>query len=958
MTESLKDKVKQLVNEGNAREAISLLQNQADQGDGQAMYALGCCYAEGWTDKPDEEKALLWYGRAWDAPDTEEIKGKIADSIGDIHFQRKLNFQEAARWYRKSAERGYDWGYCDWGSCFAWGLGESKNTPKALELYKKAYELHGEAEGVTANDIGHVYQGETGEKPDYKKAVSWFRKSAKAGYSWGMYNLASASETGLGTELDREKAFYLYQDVLNTYDDDAAAQAANRMGLLLRQKGDQNEDAYALFCLSARLGSTWGMYNAGSLLRDGINGKPDMRRAIKWFSQAYNRHEEASGIAANSLGLIYSDEDFEWFSMEKACRWFRKSASLGYGWGAYNLADNYALGRGVKYNPKKAIKYYTMAYEQEDEASGEAANRLGMLYENGLQGLSVDFSKALAWYRKSVDLGCAPGLYDLAGMYDQGKGCTMDKKKALQLYERAYDMMDEVSGYAACRIGEIYKAGIGIRPDMKKAFFWYERAAESHLEEAFFALGECYEHGEGTELDSEQAMTWYKKAYDCGGEYAGRASCRIALILEQCREPSEKLDKEILQWLQKSADEEFDWGILNLADAYLHGSGVKADGKKAAELLTRVYLMGDEAAGEAANSLTLMYAGGSAGLKQDMNKAIDWAKKSAELDQEFGYYTLGKCYLNGVIVPMDRKKALDYFGKAWNKKGKSEAECAEEIGMIYLQGADGIPANLPMAMEWFTRGAEAGSTDSCLFLGNCYQHGMGVEPDGEKAISYFTRACKPGAPSAEMAIMNIGSIYEEGMEGVEKNPEIAIQWYQKGAEEGLAMCAAHLGDCYLNGRNGLDIDMEQAMSWYEKASHMEGLGAGVALARMGEIYDYLGGNQFHDMKKAMEFYTRAADVNCAAGAFHMGECYEMGRGVAMDGVKAIEWYSRASVMFGEESIRAIENLVNIFRHGAVGVEPDENRAAFWEMMLTEIPSTDPVDTMESMINDTQNTTIN
>ena len=309
MTESLKDKVKRLVNEGNAREAISLLQNRADQGDGQAMYNLGCCYAEGWTDKPDEEKALLWYGRAWDASDTEEIKGKIADSIGDIHFHRKLNFLEAARWYRKSAERGYDWGYCDWGSCFAWGIGESKNTPKALELYKKAYELHGEAEGVTANDIGHVYQGETGEKPDYKKAVSWFRKSAKAGYSWGLYNLASASETGLGTELDREKAFYLYQDVLNTYDDDAAAQAANRMGLLLRWKGNQ-DDAYALFRRSAEMGSSWGMYNVGALLRDGIHGKPELKQAVKWFSQAYNRHEEASGIAANSLGLIYSDETF------------------------------------------------------------------------------------------------------------------------------------------------------------------------------------------------------------------------------------------------------------------------------------------------------------------------------------------------------------------------------------------------------------------------------------------------------------------------------------------------------------------------------------------------------------------------------------------------------------------------------------------------------------------------
>lgn len=97
MTESLKDKVKQLVNEGNAREAISLLQNQADQGDGQAMYDLGCCYAEGWTDKPDEEKALLWYGRAWDAPDTEEIKGKIADSIGDNSFPPKIGFPESCQ---------------------------------------------------------------------------------------------------------------------------------------------------------------------------------------------------------------------------------------------------------------------------------------------------------------------------------------------------------------------------------------------------------------------------------------------------------------------------------------------------------------------------------------------------------------------------------------------------------------------------------------------------------------------------------------------------------------------------------------------------------------------------------------------------------------------------------------------------------------------------------------------
>lgn len=367
MTESLISKVKELINKGNAEEALSLLQSQVEQGDGYAMYCLGRCYEEGWGVEQNGEKALLWYGKACEAPDTEEIKGKIANGAGNVYFHGilpiELDFQEAARWYRKSAEKGYDWGYSNWGSCFAWGIGERKDTEKALELYKKAYEQHGEAAGITANDIGHIYQGETGEKPDYRKAVSWFRKSAKAGYSWGLYNLASASETGLGAELDLEKAFYTYHDVINTFHDDAAAQAANRMGLMLRRKGDQDEDAYALFRLSAKLGSSWGMYNAGALLRDGINGKPDMRRAVRCFSQAYHLHGEASGIAANSLGLVYSDETFEWFSMEKACCWFRKAAALGDSWGAYNLADNYALGRGVKRNPKKAIKYYTMAYE-------------------------------------------------------------------------------------------------------------------------------------------------------------------------------------------------------------------------------------------------------------------------------------------------------------------------------------------------------------------------------------------------------------------------------------------------------------------------------------------------------------------------------------------------------------------------------------------------------------------
>ena len=49
MTESLISKVKELINKGNAEEALSLLQSQVEQGDGYAMYCLGRCYEEGWA---------------------------------------------------------------------------------------------------------------------------------------------------------------------------------------------------------------------------------------------------------------------------------------------------------------------------------------------------------------------------------------------------------------------------------------------------------------------------------------------------------------------------------------------------------------------------------------------------------------------------------------------------------------------------------------------------------------------------------------------------------------------------------------------------------------------------------------------------------------------------------------------------------------------------------------------
>ena len=46
-----------------------------------------------------------------------------------------------------------------------------------------------------------------------------------------------------------------------------------------------------------------------------------------------------------------------------------------------------------------------------------------------------------------------------------------------------------------------------------------------------------------------------------------------------------------------------------------------------------------------------------------------------------------------------------------------------------------------------------------------------------------------------------------------------------------------------------------------------------------------------DKKKAVEWYTKAAEQGCSNAQFNLGGFYAHGQGVAMDKEKAVEWYT-------------------------------------------------------------------
>ena len=82
----------------------------------------------------------------------------------------------------------------------------------------------------------------------------------------------------------------------------------------------------------------------------------------------------------------------------------------------------YRYGHGVPQNDKTAVKWYTLAAEQEDAF---AQYNLGVMYYEG-QGVPQDDKSALKWFTLSAEQGYARAQNNLGVMYYNGEGVIKD----------------------------------------------------------------------------------------------------------------------------------------------------------------------------------------------------------------------------------------------------------------------------------------------------------------------------------------------------------------------------------------------------------------------------------------------------------------------------------------------------------------------------------------------------
>lgn len=130
-------------------------------------------------------------------------------------------------------------------------------------------------------------------------------------------------------------------------------------------------------------------------------------------------------------------------------------------------------------------------------------------------------------------------------------------------------------------------------------------------------------------------------------------------------------------------------------------------------------------------------------------------------------------YRDGAGVAKDEKEALKWAHQAADG---GNADAMDFVGAVYLRGAL-VKRNPAIALGYF-KAAAGQSTNAAFNLGQCYFGGQGTEQDVPKALEYWQKAAEAGHGRAASTA---AQAYLSG-EGVAADPALARKLAERAAE--------------------------------------------------------------------------------------------------------------------------------------------------------------------------------
>ena len=406
-----------------------------------------------------------------------------------------------------------------------------------------------------------------------------------------------------------------------------------------------------------------------------------------------------------------------------------------------------------------------------------------------------DFQKAEQLLLNESGAGNVLAIHDLGKLYSTEKIGAKDEEKSFAYYNEALQGFMEIEpdsdfmfpyepkfdgqimkpvnmrSYVWYRIGKMHCYGLGTEQDYAQSFEWFLKSAQEGNKFAQYSLANLYYYGNSVEKDLSQAFLWYQKSASQGQPYASYAVAQMYSKGEYVAE-----NNETAQRYYKAALS----GFLELESK-------------------------DQADDNLFYKIGVMYKNGL-GTEADISKAIDYFKRSAEMNNKNGLYEYGKTLIQGKYIEADLNKGLECIEKAMKLKNSNAKRF---FALEYISG-EYFSQDIEKGLFMLTECADKGDSFACFQLGQFYLKGEIVTQDLERAEKYLLLA-----EDNEFTQYAFGKLYlQEEKYDIQK----AVDYFEKSADKNM-WSSYQLGRLYLFGADELEKDKEKAVEWLTKSAN-------------------------------------------------------------------------------------------------------------------------------------------
>ncbi|MFR1184656.1 MAG: MobP3 family relaxase [Ruminococcus sp.] len=426
-----------------------------------------------------------------------------------------------------------------------------------------------------------------------------------------------------------------------------------------------------------------------------------------------------------------------------------------------------------------------------------------------------DFQKAEQLLLTESKSGNVLAIHDLGKLHSTDKLGAKDEEKSLRYYSEALKGFLEVEPsskklkpYVQYRIGKMFCYGLGTEQDYEKAFEWFERSAKQKNKFAQFSLANLYYYGSGVKKDLSQAFLWYQRSSSQGQPYAAYSIAQMYRYGEYVTKDNDTAQRYYKQALS---------GFLK----------IESDDMANDDLF---YKLGQ------------MFKIGL-GTDSDVTKAIEYFRRSAEMNNKNGLFEYGKALLIGEHIPQNTDSAVKLLEKAVKLKNRNAKRF---LALEYISG-EHLEQDIEKGIALLTECADSGDVIACYRLGKIYLQGEIMPQNLDKAEKYLLLA-----EDSEYTQYALAKLYlQEEKYDIQK----AVNYFENCAAKNH-WASYQLGRIYLFGAKDIERDKEKAVEWFTKSAN--------------------DGNEYaQDLLENMERYENAVLANTIFGLFaNLSRCIE------------------------------------------------------------------------------------